>query len=85
MRKIYLKEAQLCSKCNQNVKSFVETSEGLICSKCFIKEAIKSCQEKFSKIKHRRKLFGNRKRNYCTKKIFAVDGITSIYKGGCIN
>lgn len=76
MEKIYLSESKICEKCQTKSKRFVKINNTFICHNCFLKEKnIRVCRPK--------KRFY--KKSSFSKKIYAINGITQLYKGGCTN
>ena len=87
MKKLFLKNPQQCPVCGKNEKTFVVTDAQQICSKCFVKQASKEFFEEHPNNRRygKRKPFARRKIKHISKKIYAIDGITSLYRGGCTN
>lgn len=78
MKKIYLEKSRLCPICNKKSKRFIQSSDIICCHDCFIK-----IHSEFSTpVKNKRKRYS---KSYFDKSIYAVNGVQSVYIGGCIN
>lgn len=85
MEKVFFVEPHKCSKCNKTFKTLFKSEIGLVCKECYLKHSqiklIKEHPEYLTHPKRNRKLF--KFKTYCSKKIYAINGIKTIYNGGC--
>jgi len=82
----YLKEQVRCPKCNKKTRKLIAYEGNEICYNCFTQLAnLKFLKEhpNYSKDLVKRGLFEPIKAP--GKSIYAINGITSIYRNGCIN
>jgi hypothetical protein len=86
MKKIYLKDFKICKHCGKKRKSFVIKEDEEYCMQCFMlfssREFIKN--NKNNRLYGKSKPFPKRGKKV-SKKIYAINGITTLYNGGCFN
>lgn len=86
MKVKYLKEQVRCPRCNKKTRKLITYENEEICYCCFVTKAnLKFLKESPNYSKHliKRGLFVPAKSP--GKTIYAINGVTSVYRNGCIN
>ena len=85
MLKKYLKKSVECPLCNKKTRRLVEYNNQLICNNCFLNISTKEFRKdnpNYAKTLKKRKIVKSKSPD---KSIYAINGVVSVFRGGCTN